>query len=160
MNPENLMTYLNNMGEEDDLSLCDLVCRPFNTDSAQRVQQELHRFVLEFRDARGWLCFQSTVEWFRSGELPDAGTVLYGEVAGDDDHTLIIRQDGNGGWLMIHMTEAPGRNHIAEECRHIGRDHPPGNLAYRRYWRHQPSWGFQPFAARFTGFQTGKGGIS
>lgn len=97
----------------------------------------VRRALEAFAPAEGWLCFQSAVLPFRRGEpLPDAGTILYGEVCRADGASLHLRQAAGGGWrLTAYRPVAEGTEYLTEEVtRLVEPAKGGGELRYRRYW--------------------------
>ncbi len=76
----------------------------------EKVKQALK----DFQPQQGWLCFQSAVVPFKKGELPDKGTILYGEVKDKKHQALHIQQNGNGGWLLTTYQQQAGDTHLVE----------------------------------------------
>jgi len=102
----------------------------------------------------GWICFQSGIVTLPREKLPDdLGYPLSAEVAGKKSSFRLL-PDGHGGWLVSSVDESEqGDLEVMYDCvQHIGNQHAPGILQYRRYWMREDDNGYTAVTARFTGF--------
>ncbi len=122
--------------------------------STRQCQQpdEVKQVLKNFQPEEGWLCFQSSVAFFKKGELPNKGTILYGEVKGKNRRALHIQQNGNGGWLLTTLQEQEGNTHMVEYTKLLGEFDDPGDLHYRVFWQADAEQGYRPICAAFNGF--------
>ena len=109
----------------------------------------------------GWLQFQSHICCFAAGTLPepqsDWGVLLAAEACDTAGRSYQVRQDGDGGLLLVTATpgtaDGPGTRHcLTDEVRHLATARAPGPLRYRRYWARDPDMGLVPVFAAFEGF--------
>ncbi|CAM2009563.1 hypothetical protein [Acanthopleuribacter pedis] len=142
--------------------VCDLERVEREIIDQTEVQKALIAYTEAFPHANGWLCRQSDVIQIHAGQLPEPAPVQYGELAGDERHSLLLRPNGAGGLRWITFEERAGRRFIAVTHRHLGRPRAPDdsgavrNLLYRVYWDREVEplpGGFFPAATRFTGFE-------
>jgi hypothetical protein len=135
---------------------------PETIDTPQRAWKQLKALPL----GEGWLQFQSIVTCFAGGKLPNAeedwGCLLAAEAVTTDGQSILVRQNGTGGLLLVRMM--PGAGEGAEELLAdkvsqlatgkvgalLGEKSP--RLWYRRYWRQDKASGFRPVLAAFIGF--------
>ena len=159
MNPETLRGYLVKLQRR--LGTAPALCRVETFTKSVTDPSGVRKFLRAFAPKQGWLCFQSRIERFLPGEdLPDHGILLYGEVVSLADQSLHIRQNGGGGWILTRFVEQAlderEATHLVEEITFLGetleRFGPPKDLRYRRYWGHDPDFGYRPLLARFAGF--------
>lgn len=120
--------------------------------SATAVQAK----ILSFAPVEGWIAFQSANRWFRDGRLPliepATGALLDAEVVDAGGHSLHVRYDGRGEWLVTEYRLAPGSTHFTDLVTHVGPS-DVGWIRYRRFWRMSPELGADPFMACFIGFR-------
>ncbi len=165
MNAKRLQEIMKGLGlNMENMETCSLNDRHENLTSHKQLRASLNDFVTRFPQAQGWLCFQSCIRHFRGGPLPDEGLIRYGELAGDNGNTLLVRPNLNSGWRLIYLTEQQGDSLLGEEVTHLGREKAPdgspgpGDPKYRRYWAWDKEVGYRAVAARFIGFQEKKRG--
>jgi hypothetical protein len=132
-------------------------------DQQQRAWEALKALPLR----EGWLQFQSSVVCFADGKTPEHrpewGGLLAAEVAALDGRSILVRQDGSGGLLLVIATPAPDDD--AEELMvdtvsqlatgRVGQlpgVPQPARLHYRRYWRYDQASGYRPVFTAFIGF--------
>lgn len=107
----------------------------------------------------GWLQFQSIVQCFAGGALPEAkpdwGLLLAAEAVDREGRSHFIRQDGLGGLILVTYDPRPTKGAeawLADEVEQLATAKAPGRLCYRRYWRRDPDMGLVPAIAAFIGF--------
>lgn len=107
----------------------------------------------------GWLQFQSQVHCFEQGQLPppddESGCLLAAEAVDTQGRSLLLRQDGRGGFLLVVISDGPGEGAtamLADEVLLLGTGRAPGRLRYRRYWQADDAQGITPVCAAFIGF--------
>jgi hypothetical protein len=130
---------LNDRVPKQSAFVCGLSLKTEQAVDQCALESALKHYIAEFPQACGWLCRQSDVVWFCDGERPRQANIQYGEIAGDSNHSLLIRPDGNGGFRLIYQQELEGKTHLAIPHQHIGRrrplkSDPVGELIYRTYW--------------------------
>ena len=142
-------------------TLCDLKIASELCKTPEAVIEKIEAFAPK----QGWLCFQSEVAYFcqqdfcKNHSIPSHGIILYGEVV-NDQSSLHIREEGQGGWILTELTETQGDEYLVERKRFLGEGKvlpggkrlSPDKLYYRIYWQHDKEYGYRQFAARFTGF--------
>lgn len=111
--------------------------------------------------SHGWLYFQHTL-WHSKSDISlptqfdkEAGYLLYGELVSEDNqNSLHIRQDGQGGWIVTEFSEIDGgKTHLVETIRLLGEFEKVGDLKYRVYWSFDSENNmYRQTAARFYGF--------
>jgi len=160
MNPQELLNIIT-----DDLKtalggklpqLCHLERATRQCQQPDEVKQALK----DFQPQQGWLCFQSAVVPFKKDEeLPDKGTILYGEVKGKNRQALHIQQNGNGGWLLTTFQEQDttfqepdADTHLVEYTQLLSEFDDLGHLHYRVFWQQDGEQGYRPICAAFNGF--------
>jgi len=111
--------------------------------------------LASWRAMEGWICFQSGIQTLPAASLQDdLGYPLSGEVV-DGEASEKLMPDGAGGWRLSRTVEHPLDGDmpvLTDNVVQIGNDHAPGDLRFRRYWRHDEQLGYQPYSARFIGF--------
>jgi len=135
--------------------LCGLNIKSEACETPEAVQDKIEAFAPK----QGWLCFQSEVAYFcqqdfcKNHSIPSHGIILYGEVV-NDQTSLHIREEGQGGWILTELTETQGNEYLVEGKHFLGegKDLTPDKLYYRIYWQYDEQYGYRQFAARFTGF--------
>ncbi|HEC85127.1 MAG: hypothetical protein DRR08_08405 [Candidatus Parabeggiatoa sp. nov. 2] len=152
MEPDELLNHIT-----DDLKTAlggqlPQLCRLERPTRQCQQPKEVKQALKDFQPQEGWLCFQSTVTHFINGELPDEGTILYGEVKGTNNTALHIHQQGTSGWLLTTFQEQKGNTHLVEATQLLGEFEKPGNLRYRVYWQPDGEQGYRPICAAFNGF--------
>jgi hypothetical protein len=106
----------------------------------------------------GWLQFQSIVQCFADGALPepepDWGWLLAAEAVDGEGRSHLIRQDGHRGLILVTCDPRPEGTEtlLADEVEPLATAKAPGRLRYRRYWRRDPEMGLAPALAAFIGF--------
>lgn len=107
----------------------------------------------------GWLQFQSAVCCFAAGEVPqpeaDWGGLLAAEAVDGQGRSLLVRQDGRGGLLLVVASDGDtdgAEPMLADEVKLLATGRAPGRLHYRRYWQPQGAAGLVPVFAAFIGF--------
>lgn len=128
--------------------------------------QAVIQAVMDFAPSQGWLCFQSQLLVLdRTEDLerraPHAGAILSGELIRGADHSLHIRQNGRGGWILLYIDEGEGdQEGLVHNARLLGNQHypatvgessRPGVLCYRVYWKHDPEQGWCQALSRLCG---------
>lgn len=105
-----------------------------------------------------WLQFQSRVETFCGGALPepepDWGCLLAAEGVDQAGRSLQVRPGPGGALLLVIATpDGPGAEaFLTDEVCHLATRAGIGSLRYRRYWRQDPEMGPVPAFAAFLGF--------
>lgn len=89
-----------------------------------------------------------------SFKMPSSSILLYGEVLKGQKHTLHIREDGQGGWVLTEFIEGKGNNYLVEDQKFLGeKEVAPKELCYRVYWQYDDKHGcYRQAFARFNGF--------
>lgn len=106
----------------------------------------------------GWLQFQSRVESFRGGTLPepqpDWGYLLAAEGVDGVGRSLQVRPGPGGALLLVIANpDGPGAETLlTDQVEHLATRAGLGSLRYRRYWRQDPEMGPVPAFAAFIGF--------
>jgi hypothetical protein len=119
----------------------------------------------------GWLQFQSVVTCFVDGQVPTPekhwGCLLAAEAATTNNGSILVRQDGAGGIMLVTLTPGAGEGadeYVADEVSQLAtgkvaqalglKDPGPAaaKLRYRRYWNQDAASGFRPVLAAFIGF--------
>jgi hypothetical protein len=150
MKPQELLNHIT-----DDLKTAlggelPQLCHLERTTRQCQQPDEVKQALKDFQPQQGWLCFQSTIVPFKKGELPDKGTILYGEVKGKNRQALHIQQNGNGGWLLTTFQEQEGDTHLVEYTQLLGEF--DDFLHYRVFWQQDGDQGYRPICAAFNGF--------
>ena len=130
-------------------------------DDPDAVWQRLTAFAPD----SGWLCFQSRVADIRPGHdlprpSPDNGVLLSAECHNSrSGHSLHLRQNGRGGWLVSEFHPGSGEPCLSEEVQRVAHQaqdsdaNTPRRLRYRRCWTLNGD-GARQQAAYFIGFDT------
>lgn len=122
---------------------------------------------LSYQPREGWVQFQSQVIAFNAAtpraQHTDWGLLLAAEAVTSDGRSLLVRQDGSGGLLLVIAN--PGacdgaKEFLADQVSQLATGHvaqlqgvaSPARLHYRRYWDHDELLGFVPVFAAFLGF--------
>lgn len=120
-----------------------------------------------YQPREGWVQFQSQVIAFNGATPPahhtDWGFLLAAEAVTTDGRSLLVRQDGNGGLLLVIATPGAGEGAealLADQISQLATGRvaqlqgvvSPARLHYRRYWDHDELLGFAPVFAAFLGF--------
>ena len=88
-------------------------------------------------------------------KMPSSSILLYGEVINAQGHTLHIRENGQGGWILTYFIEGKKGNHyLVEDQVLLGeKEVAPKELRYRVYWQYDDQHGcYRQIVARFNGF--------
>lgn len=122
---------------------------------------ELWNEIRGFQPTEGWLCFQSSVESFKGGKLPEPkaqrGWILTGEMINAEGKSLHIQQHPESGWVITKSTEQTEGDYLVQSCAFLSTEDRLGKLKYQVYWEHDPEHGYQRRFSRFAGFEK-KGG--
>lgn len=128
--------------------------------------QAVIQAVTDFTPSQGWLCLQSKVlildcaEDLEQGN-PNDGVILSGELVRGANHSLHIRQNGQGGWILLYIDEGEGdQEGLVHNARLLGNQHylatvgenaRAGVLCYRVYWTHEHEHGWRQSLSRLCG---------
>lgn len=117
--------------------------------------------IVAFAPVAGWLGCQSENRAFTANPPPApdriTGVLLYAECVNSDSHSLHLRYNGAGAWLLTRFTPRQGNTYLCDTVKLIATDPNLGSLRYRRYWRLNPQHGAEPFVACFIGFEQERG---
>ena len=149
------------------LEVCQLRVAPQRFEQPRLAWDTLAALSLK----EGWLQFQSVVTCFAGGEIPTPeqhwGCLLAAECVTADKTSVLVRQDGTGGLMLVTMT--PGAadgavEFLADKVSQLatgkvgqalglsGQVAGSAKLRYRRYWSRDEESGFRPVLAAFIGF--------
>ncbi|MGB1108957.1 MAG: hypothetical protein ACPG4N_01295 [Gammaproteobacteria bacterium] len=131
----------------------------FSIDARRVTQDEAESALAAFDAQQGWICRQSSLDVFQTTHKrpnPNTGGVLLSAelVASDDRHSLHLRQDGHGGWIISDIREADlagpdALDGLMHTTCQIGTNPVEGWLLYRVYWTHSEPIGWHPQISRF-----------
>lgn len=96
-----------------------------------------------FKPTQGWLQFQSHQTHFIDGPPEPQthwGLLLNAEAVDEQGQSLVLRQNGKGGWILsVYRHDEHGDGLWDEVCHRLhGAD---GQLRYRRYWKKEANRG-------------------
>ena len=117
--------------------------------------------IVAFAPVAGWFGCQSQNRAFTANPPPapdtTTGVLLYAECVNSDGHSLHLRYNGAGAWLLTRFMPRQGNTYLCVTVKLLATDPNLGSLRYRRYWQLDPKHGVEPFAACFIGFEQERG---
>ncbi|KOR31461.1 hypothetical protein TI04_00730 [Achromatium sp. WMS2] len=138
-----------------DKNIWDLTVTTERLPTAPAVMEKL----IHMHPVTGWFGFQSNIQVMRTGEaMPvlnkDTGLLLNAEISDAAGHSVHVRYDSAGSWLVTKFTPVSGTKYLADIVKLVIHRAPGGFLYYRRYWELANTQGMVPVTACFDSIVT------
>ena len=145
--------------------------------------EKLATIIKQFQPKDGWIVLQSNVIYFYDNNLIDieqkdgifncildpkpkeelAGYFINAEMVNDDNKSLHIVEDGDGGWIITSYQQDEVNNTpntVMDKVSLLGKQRLDATrqprINYQRYWMHDTDKGYHIKAARFMGYSNGE----
>ncbi len=175
MTPEKLIDYLPDGIKAEPKYLCI-------EQERTNDPEKLAAIIKQFQPKDGWLVLQSDVIYFYDNNLIGldqndgiftctldpmpkeelSGYFINAEMVNNDNKSLHIVEDGDGGWIITRYWEETDKtpNTVMDKVSLLGKQKinatSQPRIHYCRYWEHSKNKGYHIKAARFMGYSNGE----